>query len=367
MRTKKVWGKLKKTTILFIVLQLVLMVPFKAAWATPFTDINTARSSGQTDPITIIDTTPPISSVNTLSQYINTDNFNIDITSDDSGRGVEYVELWYRKDGVGDYTSYCDRAISRQDPEAIFLTRCSFVANPINFNTFLVGGDGFYEFYSIAVDNAGNREEAPGGGSLTLEELQASGISRGAVPDASTTVDTAKPVITLNGSSPMTITVGGTFTDPGATADDGTVVVVSGSVNTGVVGAYTIHYNATDLAGNPATEVTRTVNVVAAPAGSPFSATSNPLSEFIPTAGATGASTGEVLGTTTTTNKNNNQTGNTGGGVQGSQDENKTDQTDNNKVGSFFTKKILGIYWWIWLMLILFICGYFYWKTKKEN
>jgi hypothetical protein len=81
-----------------------------------------------------------------------------------------------------------------------------------------------------------------------------------------TVKDTAPPVITLNGSNPMTITQGSAFTDPGATATDnvdGTVPVsVSGSVNTAVVGTYTLTYSATDSTGNKATK-TRTVNVVA--------------------------------------------------------------------------------------------------------
>jgi hypothetical protein len=78
--------------------------------------------------------------------------------------------------------------------------------------------------------------------------------------------DTTPPVITLNGSNPMTVTQGSVFTDPGATATDnvdGTdPVTVSGSVNTAMVGTYTLTYSATDQADNTAT-ATRTVYVVA--------------------------------------------------------------------------------------------------------
>jgi hypothetical protein len=77
--------------------------------------------------------------------------------------------------------------------------------------------------------------------------------------------DTTPPVITLNGSNPASITVGYTYTDAGATAKDdvdGDVPVqVSGTVNTAVVGAYTITYTAKDKSNNTATK-TRTVNVV---------------------------------------------------------------------------------------------------------
>ncbi len=77
--------------------------------------------------------------------------------------------------------------------------------------------------------------------------------------------DITDPVVTLNGNSEMTVSLQGTFTDPGATADDnkdGKITpTTSGSVNTNLKGTYTITYEATDAAGNSGS-VTRTVNVV---------------------------------------------------------------------------------------------------------
>ncbi len=74
------------------------------------------------------------------------------------------------------------------------------------------------------------------------------------------------PVITLNGSSTMNITLNSTFTDPGATAtdnEDGSIsVVATGTVNTASIGSYTITYTATDSDNNVAS-TTRTVNVAA--------------------------------------------------------------------------------------------------------
>ena len=58
-----------------------------------------------------------------------------------------------------------------------------------------------------------------------------------------------------------TVEQGGTWADPGATADTGETVTSSGTVDTSVVGSYTITYTATDAAGNAGT-VTRTVTVV---------------------------------------------------------------------------------------------------------
>jgi fibro-slime domain-containing protein len=76
------------------------------------------------------------------------------------------------------------------------------------------------------------------------------------------------PTLTLVGGNPLTVTQGTTFTDPGATARDpeeGDItsrIVVTGSVNAGVIGAYTLTYNVSDSQNHAATPVNRVVNVV---------------------------------------------------------------------------------------------------------
>lgn len=78
--------------------------------------------------------------------------------------------------------------------------------------------------------------------------------------------DTTAPVITLLGSSPVDVEVNTTYNDAGATASDNVdvnvSVIVTNPVNTGVLGTYTVTYDASDSSGNAATQVTRTVNVV---------------------------------------------------------------------------------------------------------
>jgi len=77
------------------------------------------------------------------------------------------------------------------------------------------------------------------------------------------TADTTPPVITLNGGD-VTLTVGETYTEQGATATDdrdGNVEVsITGNVDTATAGTYTVTYTATDTAGNSATE-SRTVTI----------------------------------------------------------------------------------------------------------
>ena len=82
------------------------------------------------------------------------------------------------------------------------------------------------------------------------------------------TPDTTAPIITLNGSSPVDLTIGDTYTELGATAIDdvdgnisGNIVIGGDTVDTNTVGTYTVTYNVSDAAGNSATEVIRTVNV----------------------------------------------------------------------------------------------------------
>ncbi len=72
------------------------------------------------------------------------------------------------------------------------------------------------------------------------------------------------PVVTMNGAAEMTLTVGDTFTDPGATAtdaEDGTLTPVANcNVSTATAGTYTCTYTATD-SGDLSDTATRTVTV----------------------------------------------------------------------------------------------------------
>ncbi len=82
-------------------------------------------------------------------------------------------------------------------------------------------------------------------------------------------VDTTLPVITLLGASSVTVEVGSPYTDAGATAADtvdgdltGSLVTGGLPVDTSATGTFQVTYDVSDQAGNPATQVTRTVHVV---------------------------------------------------------------------------------------------------------
>lgn len=79
--------------------------------------------------------------------------------------------------------------------------------------------------------------------------------------------DTISPVITLLGNASISIIQDSIYTDAGATAIDDidgditTNISTTNPVNTATAGTYQVLYDVKDLAGNSATEVTRTVTV----------------------------------------------------------------------------------------------------------
>ena len=104
-------------------------------------------------------------------------------------------------------------------------------------------------------------------------------VSRTVVVEAAAPSDTTAPVITLSGDASLTLTVGETYLDDGATASDDTdgdltasIVTVNG-VDTSAAGSYTVTYNVSDAAGNAATQVSRTVVIEAAESEEPFDGT----------------------------------------------------------------------------------------------
>lgn len=83
-----------------------------------------------------------------------------------------------------------------------------------------------------------------------------------------TGVDTTPPVIKLTGSTTITIEVGNSYTDAGASATDDVdgdltpQLVIDSNLDLESVGDYTIRYNVVDSAGNAADEVVRQISVV---------------------------------------------------------------------------------------------------------
>ena len=128
-------------------------------------------------------------------------------------------------------------------------------------------GDGYSELGAMTDDgssvtiDASDFVAAVGSYSVTYNATDALGNTATEVTRTVNVVDTTAPVITLTGDDLQTIELGAGYSELGATTDDGTTVNIDSNAFVDAVGTYAITYNATDAAGNNATEVTRTVNV----------------------------------------------------------------------------------------------------------
>ncbi|MBT6462457.1 MAG: DUF5011 domain-containing protein, partial [Opitutae bacterium] len=111
----------------------------------------------------------------------------------------------------------------------------------------------------------------PGTYTLSYDVSDAAGNAATQVTRTVIVQDTTAPIITLNGEATITFTVGGTYSEPGASASDNVdgdisanIEIGGDTVNPNTAGTYTIAFNVSDAAGNAATQVNRSVVVEAA-------------------------------------------------------------------------------------------------------
>ena len=141
------------------------------------------------------------------------------------------------------YSSYADAGATAADAEDGNLTSAIVTVNPVN-------------------------TAALGSYTVTYNVSDSSGNAAVQVTRTVKVVDTTAPVITLLGTNPVTVQVGSTYTDAGATATDNysgnltSAIVTVNPVNTAALGTYTVTYNVSDSSGNHAVQVTRTIKVV---------------------------------------------------------------------------------------------------------
>ncbi len=211
------------------------------------------------------------------SNEITAGNGNKDITT---GTGNDTINI-----GDGDYTINAGAGTN-----SITTGDGNHVINTGNGNDTIVAGEGVDEVYA---GNGTNNVQLKGGNDFVQSGSSTDTLNGGngfdvcvdsnqATPSASVTncessnpadfvgvsSDTTSPVITLTGITPVTVEAGAAYVDAGATAldnVDGNItanIVTVNPVNTATVGAYVVTYNVSDVEGNDAIEVTRTVNVV---------------------------------------------------------------------------------------------------------
>jgi hypothetical protein len=106
--------------------------------------------------ITSADITP--SATHVTSVNVNGATAVVTFQVDSGAEDVNYVELYFRRNGIGEFARYTDAA--GNNPEGRYAPQPNG-SGTIVFNSAKMGGDGTYEFYSVGVDFAGNREKEP--------------------------------------------------------------------------------------------------------------------------------------------------------------------------------------------------------------
>ncbi len=103
---------------------------------------------------------------------------------------------------------------------------------------------------------------------ISYTEIDSAWNTSSSSPNLRVTIDTNPPVLTLLWSDPQSINRWDSYTELWATANDAedwditwNIVIDSSSVNTNLVGSYTVNYNVSDDAWNSVSQ-TRVVNVV---------------------------------------------------------------------------------------------------------
>ena len=151
------------------------------------------------------------------------------------------------------------------------------VSNSISYlldgnNLQVTSADGSTETFSFNADSdslsAGNEPislTSSTGNEATLHSSRSLALAAAAEPCAFG--DVFAPLITLNGPSVESISQQAAYNDAGALATDNVDtrinVTATNTIDPAILGSYTVTYNAVDTAGNIATPVVRTVNVVA--------------------------------------------------------------------------------------------------------
>ncbi|MEK6155566.1 BspA family leucine-rich repeat surface protein [Flavobacteriaceae bacterium 3-367] len=139
----------------------------------------------------------------------------------------------------------------------------------------VTSGDRTVSYGPVTAESSGgwdveNVTLTEGSNTITVLQTDLAGNPSPRATSITVTLDTIAPIITLlTGTNPQSIVVGMAYTELGATAFDNVdgdissrIIIDISSVNTNTIGSYEVTYNVSDATGNPAVQVTRTVNVV---------------------------------------------------------------------------------------------------------
>lgn len=190
-----------------------------------------------------------------------------------------YTVTYDVTDSSGNPATQQSRTVIVEDTEAPTLTRlgnvietvtCGAVYTDAGATATDVCGDDTALTAAIAVTGLPIPFGTPGSYTVTYNVTDAGGNAAAPVSRTVNVVDNVAPSLTLLGAPVVTVECGGAYTDSGATASDTcddnsaltSAIVVGGlPIDTNAVGPHTVTYDVQDVAGNPATQITRVVFV----------------------------------------------------------------------------------------------------------
>jgi hypothetical protein len=197
--------------------------------------------------------------------------------------------------GIGtvgqDYSSIMVEDVVNNDPPVITLVGDAIINHEVNTAYTDLGAtanDNFYGDITGIIITNNNVDTSTLGGTYTITYDVSNSNNISAIQKIRTVnvIDTTPPIVVLNGDAVVTLTIGDTYTELGATATDNSLeslgVVIAGDVvDENTLGTYLITYTATDSTGN-SHQITRTVNVITAPSTIQYSnPTTNLLNDVV--------------------------------------------------------------------------------------
>ena len=108
--------------------------------------------------ITTADITPPATNVTAVAHPGSSPSTTVTYIVTEGLSDLDHVEFYFRRNGIGTFNRFTDA--DNGNPEGKYLPQ-SGNSGTMTFNSTKMGGDGNFEFYSVGVDKAGNREAAP--------------------------------------------------------------------------------------------------------------------------------------------------------------------------------------------------------------
>ena len=226
--------------------------------------------------VNVVDSTPPVITLNgTNPQTIEFGDGYTELGATTDDGSPVFINTANFTDSVGAYSIYYDStdAFNNNATQVIRTVNVVDTTSPIitlnGTNPQIIEfGDGYTELGATTSDgspvfiNTTNFTDSVGTYSIYYDSTDTAGNNATQVNRTVNVVDTTSPIITLNGTNPQIIEFGDGYTELGATTDDGSQVTIDTDEFIDVIGTYSIYYDSTDTAGNNATQVNRTVNVV---------------------------------------------------------------------------------------------------------